>query len=127
MTRIGCPRTCECGTCEKCLHREYQRAWYRSKTLDERRAMIAGRNPETVRRAEQRRYAGRKGTPMYVCNYTSNNAVRDGVLTPQPCEFCGTTERVHKHHTDYSKPLEVVWLCEAHHMRLHELIAGASL
>ena len=44
------------------------------------------------------------------------NAVRDGRLTREPCEACGTTERVEAHHDDYSKPLEVRWLCKAHHM-----------
>ena len=35
------------------------------------------------------------------------------------CEICGTTERVHGHHDDYSKPLEVRWLCARHHRLLH--------
>ena len=108
--------------CEKCLHREYQRHWSQKKTLDERRAMIANRNPETVRRAGRSRYAKRKGTLVYVCNYTFNNAVRRGLLTCQPCKFCGRTENVHGHHDDYSKPLDVLWLCKNHHLLLHALL-----
>lgn len=46
------------------------------------------------------------------------NAIRDGKLKKGPCLFCGT-ERVHAHHTDYSKPLEVKWLCPKCHHRLH--------
>jgi len=46
-----------------------------------------------------------------------NNAVRDGRLVRQGCEVCG--EKSHAHHDDYSKPLEVRWLCATHHMRLH--------
>lgn len=46
------------------------------------------------------------------------NAVRDGKLLPQPCEVCGSSE-VHGHHTDYSKPLEVMWLCPVHHKAWH--------
>jgi hypothetical protein len=47
-----------------------------------------------------------------------HNAVRSGRIKKLPCEFCGT-ERVHAHHRDYSKPLEVVWLCAKCHHRLH--------
>ena len=42
------------------------------------------------------------------------NAVRAGKLVKQPCEVCGA-ENVHAHHDDYAKPLEVRWLCPAHH------------
>ncbi|TIX28948.1 MAG: hypothetical protein E5V35_00095 [Mesorhizobium sp.] len=49
-----------------------------------------------------------------------SNAVRDGRLFKQPCEFCGDDE-VHAHHRDYTKPLEVVWLCPKCHHRLHAL------
>lgn len=43
------------------------------------------------------------------------NAIRGGRLVRQPCEHCNTTERVHAHHEDYSKPLAVRWLCAACH------------
>lgn len=46
-------------------------------------------------------------------------AIRDGVLDRQPCEKCGT-EKVHAHHTDYSKPLDVMWLCPKHHKEWHK-------
>jgi hypothetical protein len=39
-------------------------------------------------------------------------AVRSGRLVkPALCEDCGAEAYLHGHHTDYSKPLEVVWLC----------------
>jgi len=36
----------------------------------------------------------------------------------QPCEVCG--EPGERHHPDYDKPDEVVWLCRRHHRQLHE-------
>lgn len=38
-----------------------------------------------------------------------------------PCEKCGATEKVEAHHDDYSKPLEVRWLCPKHHKEHHRL------
>lgn len=45
------------------------------------------------------------------------NAKRRGELVPEPCEICGA--RAEAHHPDYSKPLEVRWLCRRHHVRWH--------
>ena len=47
------------------------------------------------------------------------NAIRAGRLVPQPCEVCGTKENVQAHHDDYSKPLEVKWLCVKDHNEYH--------
>lgn len=46
------------------------------------------------------------------------NAVRDGRLKKQPCFVCGHDD-VEAHHPDYDAPLDVVWLCVAHHKELH--------
>ena len=45
-------------------------------------------------------------------------AKRCGELVPQPCEVCGL-EKVEAHHDDYSKPLDVRWLCRTHHRQWH--------
>ncbi len=47
------------------------------------------------------------------------NAIRDGKLVKQPCEVCGRSERVHAHHCDYDKPLDVMWLCPICHRAWH--------
>ena len=46
------------------------------------------------------------------------DAVRRGKLTRKPCEKCGLPN-AHAHHNDYSKPLDVIWLCHVHHMEIH--------
>lgn len=43
-----------------------------------------------------------------------NSALESGKVVRHPCEVCGSVP-VHAHHTDYSKPLEVRWLCPIHH------------
>ncbi len=49
-------------------------------------------------------------------------AKRHGRLVPQPCEVCGTSERIHAHHENYNKPLKVRWLCPAYHRARHKEI-----
>lgn len=46
--------------------------------------------------------------------------IRRGKIEKQPCLFCGN-QNVEAHHHDYSKPLEVTWLCKDHHLINHEV------
>lgn len=48
------------------------------------------------------------------------NAIRRGEMSRQPCEVCGA-EPTHAHHEDYSKPLQVNWLCPTHHAMHHTI------
>lgn len=45
-------------------------------------------------------------------------AIREGRLVQSACGECGA-QRAHAHHEDYSKPLDVVWLCPKHHKNRH--------
>lgn len=56
-----------------------------------------------------------------------STAIRSGRLVKKPCERCGASETVEAHHEDYSKPLDVVWLCDRDHKARHrELRWGAE-
>ena len=49
-----------------------------------------------------------------------NSAVRDGRLNkPERCSKCKSRGRIHGHHSDYNKPLEVIWFCESCHAEWH--------
>lgn len=45
-------------------------------------------------------------------------AIERGTLTRKQCEQCG--ELGEAHHDDYTKHLEVRWLCRAHHVAHHK-------
>lgn len=54
----------------------------------------------------------------YRARIACSNAIRAGKLKRGKCAVCGTS-KTHAHHADYSKPLEVTWLCPLHHRSVH--------
>jgi hypothetical protein len=79
----------------------------------------------SAKRAE----AGRKGgrakksvdVPMEIkdqARQALTRALARGEVTRGPCAVCGDPS-AHGHHWDYSRPLDVVWLCHAHHEQEH--------
>ena len=54
-----------------------------------------------------------------------NYAIRIGKLKRGKC-FCGD-KKTQGHHHNYSKPLEVEWLCELHHNHKHIQISSAGV
>jgi len=72
-----------------------------------------------VKRLTQLNY--KKKYPMkYAAHVITGNAIRSGALIRQlNCSVCDSTTKVEGHHDDYTKPLEVRWLCEACHKEWH--------
>lgn len=46
-----------------------------------------------------------------------HQAIKRCHMVKLPCQVCGGLE-VEAHHTDYDKPLEVVWLCRGKHLEI---------
>lgn len=53
-----------------------------------------------------------------------NYAIKRGRIKRQPCEKCGTTDRIHAHHVSYEPKdwYNVHWLCFSCHALEHEAI-----
>lgn len=48
---------------------------------------------------------------------------------PEVCESCNTIDKnsvLHGHHDDYSKPLDVRWLCRSCHIKHHVALRKAE-
>lgn len=98
------------------------RRWYARRSLEERRASVARRDPEAVRASEARRYEKQKRDPELMrrrrARTALNNALRAGRVERGPCDVCGH-DVVEAHHEDYAEPLKVRWLCKIHHDAHH--------
>lgn len=52
------------------------------------------------------------------CRSYLNQYLKRGKIIKLPCNICGDIKS-QAHHDDYSKPLDVTWLCRTHHLELH--------
>lgn len=50
---------------------------------------------------------------------------REQIARPATCSRCGDCRRLHAHHRDYGKPLDVNWLCAPCHAAVHREEAAA--
>lgn len=74
------------------------------------------RSPEELRayRTEKTRKYRQRYPERYQAHRIMRNALRRGDLERTCCEVCGEA-RTEGHHEDYSKPLQIIWLCRKHH------------
>ena len=93
-SNCGCPRDRLIERYCKACHALYMRKW---------RPKYSELTPEQKLQSNCRAYA--------------NVAQRRGKLIKQPCEKCGSSSS-QKHHEDYSRPLQVKWLCRPCHRAL---------
>jgi len=69
-------------------------------------------------------WKARAGTPEYKARQAVARAVKSGRLVrPDFCSRCDVSCKPEGHHHDYSKPLEVEWLCDDCHEDKHRKVA----
>jgi len=43
------------------------------------------------------------------------------IIRPKICSKCKRKVKISAHHPDYSRPLEVIWVCSSCHKKLHKI------
>jgi hypothetical protein len=112
--------------------RKRERAYYRrhSKEINERKRVQ--RTTDEFRAKRRARYRLKKPQQtaeerlMRACHQRITRAIHDGLMSRQPCRVCGVSD-TEAHHEDYSKPYDVIWLCQVHHRRLHKSKEGYTV
>jgi hypothetical protein len=64
--------------------------------------------------AARLKYLAKRRADIRYAHGAVHNAIKYGRLKPEPCR-CGT-QKTEAHHEDYTKPLDVRWLCKKHHV-----------
>jgi len=105
-------------SCRDCQHKEDKEYYLNNKN-------------SVNERSKQWRFTHLKERRIYNKKYRKEHHTREAVyikfkcavirgkLLKKPCEVCGSTNRIHGHHPDYLKPLDVKWLCSQHHREEH--------
>lgn len=91
----------------------------RGRTQSRKKMVRANAHKYDHLRTEYIRKHRAKHPEAYKARTAVGNAIRAGRLTRDPCEVEGCTRKAHAHHEDYSRPLDVRWLCPEHHGLVH--------
>ena len=95
----------------RAARRDYYREYDRRRFKDAHRKIVVAKHNQSMRA---------RFPEKYKCRTYFGNAVRDGrILRPDSCSACGGKCIPQGHHADYSKPLDVQWLCRSCHGKLH--------
>lgn len=115
---MGDGRLGKCKDCTKAdVKKHRQEEWERVRAYDRLRASQPHRKAASIERGAiwRQQFPERKKAQTAL-----RGAVLRGVVRPTPCWVCG--EKAEAHHPDYSRPLDVVWLCSPHHKQAHAIV-----
>lgn len=104
-------------------YRSYDRMRYREDDKRKEGVRKGSNSPASIAAKERYKERTRELSPEK--NKARNavaNGLRDGKLKRgETCFFCSETEKLQAHHSDYSRPLDVYWLCPRCHGKLHAI------
>lgn len=105
---------------------EYNHKWYEEnkESALAKRKEYREKNKSKWREYQKHKY--RKCPEKIMARQKVQYAIKVGKITKMPCEVCGSLE-VEAHHEDYSKPLDVMWLCKKCHKEHHNKKKGGCL
>lgn len=119
-----------CGVEFQAVARDVEKGWGKFCSRDCQRAFQANANSQAKKKdithsERVRAYKQSINKDVIRSHRIVEQALISGKLHRKPCEKCGK-EKVDAHHDDYSKPLDVRWLCRSHHLQHHRSIAATN-
>ena len=115
------------GKCKECTKKDSIKCrnnnieYYRLFDRKRGNRMTAEQRKVQNKKNRNKPIAWRKKYPeRYFAHNELNKALKRGdIVKPDKCIGCLEVSRLHGHHDDYSKPLDVLWMCIQHHRDLH--------
>lgn len=105
-----------CKDCRREYFREYNKK-HKERRDKQQKQHYYDHKEQLSKRRREKYYADR--SPR-VARYEVEKAVKSGDLKiPPECESCGHQKKLEGHHEDYSKPLDIIWLCMSCHRIVH--------
>src|SRR3990167_2004840 len=103
----------------KCIKNNvlYSGYYRKCKECENKRTRLYKRNNREIMNKASRRWE-KKNLHKRKANRAVLYAINTGRLIRKPCKVCGM-DNTEGHHRDYSKPLDVIWLCRKHHLEEH--------
>ncbi len=122
------PRNLVCKECTRAqvkANKEANKEYYRMMSLKKSRSGVYKASvcsKEARNKASAKYYAANKHKAL--ARGKVGRALKSGKLVkPEKCSECQvSSDSLDGHHDDYSKPLEVRWLCEPCHYKAHRRI-----
>lgn len=128
--------------CTKCKTEEnllkYSKKFNKAKTIatqyyycrdcNRKRASAYYKTPtgqKNIYKANKKQWSSEEGRVKHNARVLLHYYIRKGtIVKPDCCSECGGTQpRIEAHHEDYSKPLEVIWLCSPCHSEADKELA----
>lgn len=97
--------------CKEC-RRYLQKLWIKSNKEKIKKYHNSVRGRESLNRASRK--AAKKYPEKWAARAKLRYWVKTGKIAHLTCETCGNFLS-EAHHPDYSKPLDIWWLCKVHH------------
>lgn len=106
-------------TCKMCVKIHDSARYHRDPTANKAQTKAYRKTANGAASISKATKKYKKNNPnKYWAHWKTTYAIKSKKLFKQPCEECGEV-RVHAHHDDYLKPLNVRWLCTGHHQQWH--------
>ena len=97
----------------------------RNKQFSLKRALLKEKEPELYKKQKKEsiiRFRMKYPEKIKAHDRVSY-AIKNGILKRAPfCQMCKAEARCEAHHEDYTKPLDVLWLCDNCHKKRHKEI-----
>ncbi len=73
-----------------------------------------------MKKKSTKKYADKYPEKIKANQILNSNLMSEKIRKPSCCSICGKKENLQAHHSDYLKPIQVLWVCDSCHKMIHK-------